>query len=50
MLSAVASILLGFLGLVWWSYRREARRAARGGDVFAPPGKLRWGSDVQSPE
>ncbi len=44
MLCAVASIIGGFLLLVWSSYRREARRAARGDGPFAPEGKVRWGS------
>ena len=45
MLSCVAGLFFGFLGLLWWSYRRESRRVSRGGDAFAPPGKVRWGSD-----
>jgi heme/copper-type cytochrome/quinol oxidase subunit 2 len=41
MIGMVFTVLLTFLGVVAWSYR-SARRKAERGEVFAPPGKLRW--------
>jgi hypothetical protein len=41
MVGMVFVVLFSFLGVVWWSYRSARQRAERG-EVFAPPGKLRW--------
>lgn len=41
MIGMVFVVLFAFLGVVWWSFRAGRRRAERG-EVFAPPGKLRW--------
>ncbi len=41
MLGMIAVILVGFGSVVWWSYRTERRRAARGESV-ATPGAERW--------
>ena len=44
MLGMVFSVLLGFLTIVWFSYR-TARRRERRGAPFVPEGKLRWTPD-----
>jgi heme/copper-type cytochrome/quinol oxidase subunit 2 len=41
MIGMVFFVLFSFLGVVWWSFRSDRRRAERG-ETFAPPGKLRW--------
>ena len=41
MIGMVYVVLVAFLAIVWWSIRAGRRRAERG-EVFAPPGKLRW--------
>jgi hypothetical protein len=42
MVGMVFATLLGLSGLVWSSWRTARKRAAESGEVFAPPGKLRW--------
>ena len=44
MIAMVFVVLGSFLGVVWWSYR-SARVRERHGEVFAPPGKVRWGDE-----
>jgi len=44
MIGMVFVVLAAFLGLVGWSYRAARKREARG-ELFAPPGKLRWTDD-----
>ena len=41
MIGMVFLVLFAFLGVVWFSFRAGRRRAERG-EVFAPPGKVRW--------
>ena len=41
LIAMVFVVLSSFLCVVWWSYR-SARVRERNGEVFAPPGKLRW--------
>ena len=41
MIGMVFAVLFSFLGIVWFSYHSARRREERG-EVFAPPGKLRW--------
>ena len=44
MVGMVFVVLGGLLGMMWFSVH-SARRRARQGEVFAPPGKVRWSAD-----
>ena len=48
MVGMVFAVLFGLAGLVWSSWRSAKKRAAEGGEVFAPAGKLRW-NDADPP-
>lgn len=44
MIAMVFTVLFGFLGLLWWTCRRERSKEARGAG-FSPEGKVRWSAD-----
>lgn len=44
MIAMVFVVLGSFLCVVWWSYK-SARVREKEGQVFAPPGKVRWESE-----
>jgi hypothetical protein len=48
MIAMVSLVFMVFSALVWSTWRKAKRREAEQGEVFAPPGKLRW-SDLDPP-
>jgi hypothetical protein len=48
MIAMVFVVLGGFCALVWWTARSAKKRERDHGEVFAPPGKLRW-TDADPP-